>query len=602
MDGSTSCILHRLPDELLLRILSCDCITVHDLATAAASCSRLRNIVETQRLWRVKVKSHWPKVWDELPCKHEVVDWHDEVKQLMCFSKQVRKLVSGLSPRLYQDLHLTANLHLTTPVYNEVDALVASTNYAPYYVLNALRMIVEDGEQYENMTEKYYALKVMSHVHQGICIREWEEFMARPPAQQSLETGAILMARWFQPHADVSVKQVTSQIDDIAKECLKELRVNHSDHPMLSAALILPSQILQESKWSPERCRQLFKCINHVLFTQMKMTGNSEDYYNLKNSLINEVLSTKKGIPITMCIIYMAVCHRLGLHLEPVNYPSHFVIRWKIPGTYEYEYIDAFNKGQRPIAKVLRGEMPEGVGLDQMPLTSCGPMQVFHRMIRNIMSVAQMQGHIFEHIELFCPATELMSLLIPADRSVQGLLLRIYYSLEVHYDRIVTGCRRLLAQDASPIYEEMLSECEQILKNQSVAPKPIEPNFRSKEIAYATGLVMQHKRYNYTCVIFGWDKECKMPPEWVHRMGVHNLQYKTKQPFYNVLVYDGSHRYAAQENLEVALQPTPVTHADVGKYFKVFTGTHYIPNAELLKEYPEDEAVRNVILRARGLL
>lgn len=63
----------------------------------------------------------------------------------------------------------------------------------------------------------------------------------------------------------------------------------------------------------------------------MKMTGNSEDYYNLKNSLINEVLTSKKGIPISLSIIYMAVCHRLGILLEPVNYPSHFVMKWKIP-------------------------------------------------------------------------------------------------------------------------------------------------------------------------------------------------------------------------------------------------------------------------------
>lgn len=58
------------------------------------------------------------------------------------------------------------------------------------------------------MTNKYYALRVMSHVHQGACRREWEEFVARPSAEQSLEVGAILMARWFQPHADISIKQV----------------------------------------------------------------------------------------------------------------------------------------------------------------------------------------------------------------------------------------------------------------------------------------------------------------------------------------------------------------------------------------------------------
>ncbi|XP_042238000.1 F-box only protein 21-like isoform X6 [Homarus americanus] len=543
-----------LPDELLLKILCCDCITICDLGRAAATCTRLKNIVDTQDLWRQKLKYHWPKVWDELPNKNEVTDWREEVHQLLCFFQETHKLVSNLSPRLYQDLRLTANLHLTTPVYNEIDALISSTYYAPFYVLCALRTIVEDGAEYENMTEKYYALKM------------------------------------------------TNKIDSMAKACLNMLLSAHPDHPALTTPMIHRDQPLEESKWSTERCRQLFNCIIHVLFVQMRMTGSNEDYYQLKNSLLNEVLKSKKGIPIILSIVYKAVCHRLGLLLEPVNYPCYFVLRWKIPGTDEYEYIDVYNKGWFLTSEELREGRAAGVEKDESLLASCEPMQVFQRMIRNIMNVAQMQSQIFDLMELFCPATELMCLLIPTDRNVQELLLRIYYSSEVHFDRIVIGCRRLLAQGPSPLHEEMLSDCEQILKNQNESPKPIIPNQRNREIAYATGLVMQHKRYHYTCVIFGWDKECKMPAAWVRRMGVHNLQYKTKQPFYNVLVYDGSHRYAAQENLEVASDPNPVTHPDIGKYFKEFRETHYIPNNELQQQYPDDEPVRNENLRVRNFL
>ncbi|XP_063586746.1 F-box only protein 21-like [Penaeus indicus] len=456
--------------------------------------------------------------------------------------------------------------------------------------------------RYDNMTNKYYALRVMSHVHQGACRREWEEFVARPSAEQSLEVGAILMARWFQPHADISIKQMTNVIDDIAEQCREQLRINHPDHPALSVPLTPPGEVLTESRWSYEKTMQLFKCINHILYYQMKMTGNSEDYYNLKNSLINEVLTSKKGIPISLSIIYMAVCHRLGILLEPVNYPSHFVMKWKMPSVDDYEYIDAFNKGRRLTGRELLKELPLGSVCDQVLLTTCDAMSVFQRMIRNIMNVAQMQAHVSDHMELFCSATELMSLLTPNDRSIQELLLRIYYTLEIHYDRIVAGCHRLLTQGPSTIIEEMLADCERILESQKVVLRPISPNPRYREVSFAIGMVMQHKRYHYTCVIFGWDRECRMPSDWVQRMGVYNLLYKTKQPFYNVLVYDGSHRYAAQENLEIAPDPRPITHSDVGKYFKKFNGTHYIPNTELEQEYPEDEPVRNELLLTRGWL
>lgn len=536
----------------------------------------------------------WPKIWDYLPSNSGITDWRDEVKQILCLDREIKKLVSGLSRRLYQ------NSHLTTPVYNEVDVMVMSTPYASLYMKNALRKIIEDGPTYENLTEKYYALKVMSHVHQGMCEREWQDFLEQPPAKQCLEVGTMLLARWFQPHTDVSIKQMVAELDQMAEACRSKLRTIVPNHPAIASPLIPSSEILPESKWDQERCKQLMKCINDVLFNQMKFAGNSDDYYSLKNSLINEVLSSKKGIPITLSIVYMAVCHRLGIRLEPVNFPSHFLVRWKIPGTTQYKFIDAFDKGRHFSSKEVLAEVPLLINEDDRLLSACGPLQVFQRMIRNIMNVAQMQANISDHMELYCPATELMSLLMPSDHSVQELLLRIYYTLEIHYDRIVAGCQQLLKQNPSTILEEMLSDCQQIIKSESDMPKPIIPNSRSPEIAFATGLVMQHKRYNYSCVIFGWDKECKMPADWVRRMGVDHLQYKTKQPFYNVLVHDGSHRYAAQENLSVSQEPVPISHSDIGKYFKEFTGVCYLPNDELQQQYPDDATVKNNLLRERG--
>jgi F-box protein 21 len=65
-------------------------------------------------------------------------------------------------------------------------------------------------------------------------------------------------------------------------------------------------------------------------------------------------------------------------------------------------------------------------------------------------------------------------------------------------------------------------------------------------VTYRVGLVMHHKRYDYICVIYGWDPVCRMSKEWQNQMGVHLLPNKHKQPFYNVLVDDLSIRYAAQ--------------------------------------------------------
>lgn len=59
-------------------------------------------------------------------------------------------------------------------------------------------------------------------------------------------------------------------------------------------------------------------------------------------------------------------------------------------------------------------------------------------------------------------------------------------------------------------------------------------------------MTMFHKQFNYMCVITGWDPKCAATTEWKQEMGVHWLKYQDDQPFYNVLVPDGTYRYAAQ--------------------------------------------------------
>ena len=73
---------------------------------------------------------------------------------------------------------------------------------------------------------------------------------------------------------------------------------------------------------------------------------------------------------------------------------------------------------------------------------------------------------------------------------------------------------------------------------------------------------MQHRKYNYRCVIAGWDSTCQATEQWIRQMGVDRLPKGRHQPFYRVWASDGSDRYAAQENLMIALSPGPVVGFD----------------------------------------
>lgn len=68
----------------------------------------------------------------------------------------------------------------------------------------------------------------------------------------------------------------------------------------------------------------------------------------------------------------------------------------------------------------------------------------------------------------------------------------------------------------------------------------------NKAVQFAVGMVMHHRQYNYSCVVVGWDPKCAASEEWVTQMNVNSLRRQDQQPFYHVLVSDGSNRYAAE--------------------------------------------------------
>lgn len=67
--------------------------------------------------------------------------------------------------------------------------------------------------------------------------------------------------------------------------------------------------------------------LHDVLFEEEGFRGNSDDYYNPDNSYLSTVLDSKLGIPISLSLIYKVVAERVGLEVEGVNAPGHFVVR-----------------------------------------------------------------------------------------------------------------------------------------------------------------------------------------------------------------------------------------------------------------------------------
>ncbi|MEO6283554.1 MAG: transglutaminase-like domain-containing protein [Dyadobacter sp.] len=85
------------------------------------------------------------------------------------------------------------------------------------------------------------------------------------------------------------------------------------------------------------------KRINSIFFGVMNFAANTKNFHSPSNSMINVVLESRRGNPITLCVIYLLVARKLGLPVYGVNLPNLFVLTYKSDKTQFY--INVFNRG-----------------------------------------------------------------------------------------------------------------------------------------------------------------------------------------------------------------------------------------------------------------
>lgn len=135
------------------------------------------------------------------------------------------------------------------------------------------------------------------------------------------------------------------------------------------------------------------KVLNGVLFNKLKFSANTKNFHSPGNSMINVVLETRKGNPISLCVIYMMVAQKLKLPVYGVNLPNLFVLVYQ-DGKQVF-YINAFNKGLIFSRQDIENYIHE---LKLTPQNSffepCSNLEIIRRVFRNlIMSFDKMGEH-----------------------------------------------------------------------------------------------------------------------------------------------------------------------------------------------------------------
>src|SRR5689334_10023456 len=147
--------------------------------------------------------------------------------------------------------------------------------------------------------------------------RTFQQLVTLPDGAIPLAEAALLMACEEYPHLEIS--PFIDKLDDIAGDVRSRLRAGDSP-------------------------REAIEKINSVLFDVMGFRGNTENYYDPRNSFFNDVLERRVGIPITLSAVYLEVSRRLDLPIVGVGMPGRFLVKYRTPK--EELILDPFNRGE----------------------------------------------------------------------------------------------------------------------------------------------------------------------------------------------------------------------------------------------------------------
>lgn len=132
--------------------------------------------------------------------------------------------------------------------------------------------------------------------------------------------------------------------------------------------------------------------LNYYLFNELRYCGNIDDYYDPRNSYLNEVMERRTGIPITLSIVYLEIGRRIGLNLKGVSFPGHFLVKLSVKRGELV--LDPFIGGEaqseadlrQRLAQVLPAGQAERAKLEQY-LEPATPRQIIARVLRNLKNI-----------------------------------------------------------------------------------------------------------------------------------------------------------------------------------------------------------------------
>ena len=176
----------------------------------------------------------------------------------------------------------------------------------------------------------------------------------------------------------------------------------------------------RRQQW-PDATVQRLRLLNHFFFRDMGFGGNVNNYYDPDNSYLNAVLRTRRGIPITLALLYVELASQLGLEASGVSFPGHFLVKLHMPQgevvvdpftgqSLSRSQLDERLQPFRGRSALLDEDVPLGLYLQAAP-----PRDVIARLLRNLKEIHRSAGE----LQLLLAVQERLVILLPEDWAEQ---------------------------------------------------------------------------------------------------------------------------------------------------------------------------------------
>ncbi len=209
---------------------------------------------------------------------------------------------------------------------------------------------------------------------------------------------------------------------------------------------------------------RLIQTVNRYLYEDLGFVGNERNYYDPRNSFLNDVLDRRTGIPISLSLVYLELVKRLDFPMAGVGMPGHFLIR---PIVEDMEiFIDPFHRGEVMFAEDCKTRLQDlyGASAQFRPefLDTISPRRFLARMLTNLKVIYLNQG---EWLKCLAAIERILLLFpdVPNELRDRGL---IYYQLhrwaEAHRDLTTYLAAVPIADDTATI-RQVVQQLEQDL-------------------------------------------------------------------------------------------------------------------------------------------